>query len=82
MTARAVVLSAALALSACATSRPQAPRVVPTASVPRCGFEAPYLPDPCRMEVAPGEWLVISNPNPKETKRHGWLWWLLVAGLL
>lgn len=48
-------------------------------ALPACGFEAPYLPDPCRLEIAPGEWLRISNPAPQETKRHGWLWWLLLS---
>lgn len=56
--------------------QPTSPR---TEELPVCGFEAPYLPDPCRLEVTPGEWLRISNPKPKETKKHGWLWWLLIS---
>lgn len=55
---------------------PTSPR---TEELPVCGFEAPYLPDPCRMEVTPGEWLRVSNPRPQPTKRHGWLWWVLVS---
>ena len=51
------------------------------AAVPVCGFEAPYLPDPCKVQVAPGEWLVVSEsrtPNP-QVKKHSRWWWLLMA---
>lgn len=81
MTARAGVLAAVL-LSACATARPHAaPSAIPASSVAPCGFEAPYLPDPCRMEVAPGEWLVIRNPAVKPASRPRWWWALLVIAL-
>lgn len=68
-------------LSGCATATVKtAPAVsVPVAQLPVCGFEEPYLPDPCRKEVTPGEWLAISNPAPEPTKKHGWVWWLLIG---
>lgn len=82
LTPRSAVLAGALALSACATALPQAaPSAIPAASVPVCGFEAPYLPDPCRMEVAPGEWLVVRNPAVKPASRPRWWWALLVIAL-
>lgn len=65
--------------TAALASAGQSPTSPRTEELPVCGFEAPYLPDPCRLEVAPGEWLRISNPKPKETKKHGWLWWLLIS---
>lgn len=51
----------------------------PVMSLPICGFEEPYLPDPCRKEITPGEWLRISNPQVRATKHHGWLWWFFLA---
>ena len=55
---------------------------VPVSSLPRCGFEAPYLPEPCKVEVTKGEWLAVRNPKLKPVKHHTWVWWFLVAGLL
>lgn len=81
-------LLAALLLTGCATTHgggmgygeaPGAASKLNVESLPVCGFEAPYLPEPCRMQVAPGEWLAVRNPKPEPTKHHGWLWWLLVG---
>jgi hypothetical protein len=55
---------------------PTSPR---TEDLPICGFAEPYLPEPCRLEVTPGEWMRVSNPHPKATKHHSWLWWLLLS---
>lgn len=54
------------------------------AEPPPCAFEDPYLPEPCTIEVAPGEKLVVRNAAPegrgeKDAKRHSWLWWLLLS---
>lgn len=54
------------------------------AEPPPCAFEDPYLPEPCTIEVAPGERLVVRNAapegrGPQGAKRHGWLWWLLLS---
>ena len=46
-----------------------------------------YLPDPCRMEVTPGEWLKVSSPKPEgvgdaaKPKKHKW-WTVVLAALL
>lgn len=77
----ALVLCAALA-AGCAhggAAKVDARPMPPVASLPVCGFEAPYLPEPCRMQVAPGEWLAVRNPKPQETKPHSRWWWLLMA---
>lgn len=68
-------------LSGCASAPVKtAPAVsVPVAQLPVCGFEEPYIPDPCRKEVTPGEWLAISNPTPEPTKKHSWIWWFFLA---
>lgn len=61
------------------TSKPS-PTSPRTEDLPRCSFEDPWLPEPCRIEVAPGEWLLVRNAGPeREQKRHSRWWWLLVA---
>lgn len=82
---RLACLMLALLLSACAHGGQgggvtYCPRPVET--LPVCGFEAPYLPDPCKLEVRKGEWLAIRNPRPEPTKHHGWLWWALIGVLI
>lgn len=47
--------------------------------VPPCAFEDPYIPEPCKMEVTKGEWLIVRNPRPEPTKKHNWLWWFFLA---
>lgn len=65
--------------TAALASAGQSPTSPRTEDLPICGFEAPYLPEPCRLEVTPGEWMRVSNPRPKATKHHSWLWWLLLS---
>lgn len=86
----AVGFAVVLLLSGCATKHgsgmghgeaPGAPKPS-VMDLPVCGFESPYLPEPCRMQVQPGEWLAIRNPKPEPTRHHGWLWWALVGVIL
>jgi hypothetical protein len=36
------------------------------------------LPDPCRYEVAPGEWLVVRNRQPEKARKHRPRWLALL----
>lgn len=54
------------------------------AQVPPCAFEDPYLPEPCTLEIAPGEKLVVRNAAPEgrgggEARKHSFWWWLLLS---
>lgn len=52
---------------------------IPIEQIPPCAFEDPYIPEPCKMEVTEGEWLIVRNPRPEPTKKHNWLWWFFLA---
>ena len=81
-----IFLTLAILSEGCASaSKPQLGRTgvyespMPIEDIPPCAFEDPYLPEPCKMEVTKGEWLVVRNPRPEPTKKHNWLWWFFLA---
>lgn len=75
---------AALLTASCAS----APVRVDLMALPVCSMDtgASWLPDPCRYEVRPGEWLRVSTPMPEgpgepaKAKRRPW--WAVLLGLL
>ena len=94
MRSKYAVFTLAVLISACATKRPTpVPVKQPTSQIlmalPVCSMDtgASWLPDPCRMEVSKGEWLMVSTPKPegvghpeKPSKKK---WWVgLLAALL
>ncbi len=80
---RPAALALALLLGACASAPPRVAARPDPATLPVCGFVDPTIPDPCRWEVRPGEWLVVRNAHPETpTRRHGWLWWAFLAVVL
>lgn len=87
MRMRGLLAASLLVLGACASAPPQdkgwyqAPSELDASKVPPCAFEAPYLPDPCRLEITPGEWLVVRNPKVEPASKPRWWWALLVLAL-
>lgn len=89
-----ILLLAVLPLAACATKRPTPVLRQPTPqalmALPVCSMDTgvSWLPDPCRMEITKGEWLMVSSPKPEGTgdpaKPAKKKWWvgLLVALLI
>ncbi len=79
-----LIAGAALVLSGCASMR--IPPLVDTSAVSVCSTwsdaNGSYtLPDPCRYEVTPGEWLIVRHAQPKP-EGHSRLWWLMLALLI
>lgn len=76
---------AALLTASCASAPRQAR---PLMALPVCLMDtgASWLPDPCRYEVRPGEWLRVSTlmpegpGDPAKAKRRPW--WAVLLGLL
>lgn len=83
---RIAALFLACMLVACVSARPVKARVDPhqldvcTAWDDASGSYT--LPDPCRYEVAPGEWLTVRQSRPQPSKAHGKLWWFFLALLI
>jgi hypothetical protein len=83
---RNAIYGVALLILGCASAKPAQPRLDPhrldACTIWEDSNGSYTLPDPCRYEVAPGEWLAVRTPRAEPSKRHSRLWWLLTALLV